>query len=123
VISSTPLPLYPQGRSPDTHWIVGWVDPRAGLDDMAKRKLFTPTGTQTLTPLSSILLGSRYTDYSTSAHLNNNNKKKKKKKKRRRNHVKVIFDFLFNFMNYKLVLTFISKDLDDNTTPKLCEHT
>jgi hypothetical protein len=24
--------------TPGTHWIGGWVDPRAGLDDMEKRK-------------------------------------------------------------------------------------
>jgi hypothetical protein len=26
----------PWERAPGTHWIVGWVDPRAGLDDMEK---------------------------------------------------------------------------------------
>jgi hypothetical protein len=26
---------------PGTHWIGGWVDPRAGLDEVKKRKLFT----------------------------------------------------------------------------------
>jgi hypothetical protein len=25
-------------RVPGTHWIGGWVDPRAGFDDMEKRK-------------------------------------------------------------------------------------
>jgi hypothetical protein len=24
-------------RAPDTHWIGGWVEPRAGLDAVAKR--------------------------------------------------------------------------------------
>jgi hypothetical protein len=28
---------------PDTHWI-GWVDPRAGLDDVEKRKFLTLPG-------------------------------------------------------------------------------
>jgi hypothetical protein len=32
VVSFTLRPLYPQGKVPDTHWIGGWVDPRAGLD-------------------------------------------------------------------------------------------
>jgi hypothetical protein len=27
--------------TPGTHWIGGWVDPRAGLDDVEKRKFFT----------------------------------------------------------------------------------
>jgi hypothetical protein len=33
-----------------THWIGGWVDPRAGLDDFEKRKLFTLPGLE-LQPL------------------------------------------------------------------------
>jgi hypothetical protein len=27
-------------RSPGTHWMGGWLDPRAGLDAMEKRKIF-----------------------------------------------------------------------------------
>jgi hypothetical protein len=34
VVSYMPLLLYPR----DTHWIGGWVGPRAGLDTMEKRK-------------------------------------------------------------------------------------
>jgi hypothetical protein len=34
VVSYTPLPLYPGERAPGTHFIGGWVGPRAGLDDM-----------------------------------------------------------------------------------------
>jgi hypothetical protein len=26
-------------RAPGTHWIGGWVDPKAGLDNMEKQKL------------------------------------------------------------------------------------
>jgi hypothetical protein len=33
-----------------THWIGGWVDPRAGLDDVEKRKFMTLPGFQ-LRPL------------------------------------------------------------------------
>jgi hypothetical protein len=33
--------LTPWERAPSTHWIGGWVDPRAGLDDMEKRKLLS----------------------------------------------------------------------------------
>jgi hypothetical protein len=29
---------------PGTHWIGGWVGPRAGLDDMEKRKFLTLPG-------------------------------------------------------------------------------
>jgi hypothetical protein len=31
-------------RTPGTHWIGGLVDPRAGLDDMEKRKFLTLRG-------------------------------------------------------------------------------
>jgi hypothetical protein len=30
--------------TPGTHWIGGWVDPRADLDDMENRKFFTLPG-------------------------------------------------------------------------------
>jgi hypothetical protein len=40
----TPRPLYPRGKSPGTHWIGGWVDLRAGLDDLEKRKFLTLPG-------------------------------------------------------------------------------
>jgi hypothetical protein len=29
-------PLYPRAKSPDTHWIGGWIGPIASLDDMEK---------------------------------------------------------------------------------------
>jgi hypothetical protein len=38
-------------RAPSTHWIGGWVDPRAGLDDAEKRKFLTVSGFK-LRPLS-----------------------------------------------------------------------
>jgi hypothetical protein len=44
VVSFTPLPLYPEERTPGTHWIGGWVGPRAGLDDMEKGKFLTLPG-------------------------------------------------------------------------------
>jgi hypothetical protein len=48
-------------RAPGAHWIGGWVDPRAGLDNV--EKILDPTGTWTLT--SSVIqpVASRYTDY------------------------------------------------------------
>jgi hypothetical protein len=51
VVSFTARPLYPRGKSPDTHWIGGWVDPRASLDDVEKRKFLTLPGLK-LRPLS-----------------------------------------------------------------------
>jgi hypothetical protein len=36
VVNFTPRPFYPRERAPGTHCIGGWVDPRAGLDDMEK---------------------------------------------------------------------------------------
>jgi hypothetical protein len=37
-------------RAPGTHWIGGWMDPRASLDDAEKRKFFTLPGLE-LQPL------------------------------------------------------------------------
>jgi hypothetical protein len=34
----------PGESAPGTHWIGGWVDPSAGLDDVEKRKLLTLPG-------------------------------------------------------------------------------
>jgi hypothetical protein len=45
VVSFRPPQLYPV-----THWIGGWEDPRAGLDDVEKRKFLTLTGLE-LRPL------------------------------------------------------------------------
>jgi hypothetical protein len=41
VVSFMLRPLYPRGRSPSTHWIGGWVGPRADLYDLAKIKFLT----------------------------------------------------------------------------------
>jgi hypothetical protein len=35
-----PAALLP-GKQPSTHWIGGWLGPRASLDDLEKRKFFT----------------------------------------------------------------------------------
>jgi hypothetical protein len=39
--ASRPGRFTPGERAPGTHWIRGWVDPRAGLDDVEKRKFLT----------------------------------------------------------------------------------
>jgi hypothetical protein len=44
VVSFTTRQLYPSKRAPDSHWIEGWVDPRAGLDNLEKRKFLTLPG-------------------------------------------------------------------------------
>jgi hypothetical protein len=41
----------PGERAPGIHWIGGWVDPRAGLDDLERRKFLTLPGLE-LRPLS-----------------------------------------------------------------------
>jgi hypothetical protein len=40
----------PGKRAPGTHWIGGWVDLRAGLDDLEKREFLTLQGLE-LRPL------------------------------------------------------------------------
>jgi hypothetical protein len=49
--ASRPGCIIPGERAPGTHWIRGWVDPRACLDDF--EKILGPTGTQTPTLQSS----------------------------------------------------------------------
>jgi hypothetical protein len=45
--------LTPMEDLPGTNWIGGWVDPRAGRDDVEEKKILDPTGTRTPTPRSS----------------------------------------------------------------------
>jgi hypothetical protein len=61
VVSFTPWPLYLRERAPGTHCIGGWVDPRACLDEMDKRK-FLPY--RDSNPDLSVVqpVASRYTD-------------------------------------------------------------
>jgi hypothetical protein len=42
--ASRPFRFTPGETIPDAHWIGGWVDPRAGLDDIEERKFFTLLG-------------------------------------------------------------------------------
>jgi hypothetical protein len=64
--AACPCHFIPRERTPGTHWIGGWVGPRAGQDDV--EKILDPTGTQTLNPRSSspqpvaTLLSQRHTD-------------------------------------------------------------
>jgi hypothetical protein len=51
--ASRPGHFTPKERVPGIHWIGGWVGPRAGLDDVEKRKNPDPSGNRTPTRLSS----------------------------------------------------------------------
>jgi hypothetical protein len=42
--ASLPSRFTPRGRAPGTHCIGGWLGPRAGLDDVEKRKFLTLPG-------------------------------------------------------------------------------
>jgi hypothetical protein len=42
--ASRPGRFTPGERAPGTHWIGGWVDPRASMEDLEKRKFFTLPG-------------------------------------------------------------------------------
>jgi hypothetical protein len=57
--ASRPCRFTPGERTPGTHWIGGWVDHRAGLDDLEKWKFLTLLGLE-LGPLGRYT--SRYTD-------------------------------------------------------------
>jgi hypothetical protein len=46
--ASCPCRFTPGGRAPSTHWIGGWVDPRASLDDVEKVKFLTLSGLELL---------------------------------------------------------------------------
>jgi hypothetical protein len=59
-----PAALPPGKRAPASNWIEGWVDPRAGLDDVEKRNFLTLPGLE-MPPLgrpspSQSLYGIRY---------------------------------------------------------------
>jgi hypothetical protein len=41
---SRPGRFTPEERAPGTNWIGGWVDPRASLDDVGKRKFLLLPG-------------------------------------------------------------------------------
>jgi hypothetical protein len=57
----------PQERAPGTHWIGGWVDPRAVLDAVVKSKI--PSPHRESNPRTPIVqpVAQRYTDWATMA--------------------------------------------------------
>jgi hypothetical protein len=60
-----PVPLCPSERAPGTHWIGGWVDLTAGLEDMKNRK-FLHYRDSNSDPSVVQLVASRYTEKSSS---------------------------------------------------------
>jgi len=46
--ASRPGSFNPRERAPGTHWIGGWVGPRAGLNAVVKWKISSPAEAQTL---------------------------------------------------------------------------
>jgi hypothetical protein len=56
----------PNSTAPGSHWIGGWVDPRAGLADMEKWKFLTPPGLNS-DPSVVQPVASRYTDWAIPA--------------------------------------------------------
>jgi hypothetical protein len=61
--------------TPGTHFIGGWVDPRAGLDDMEKWKFFTLLGLEFPSPIVVQPIASRYTDWAIPALVRKNSNK------------------------------------------------
>jgi hypothetical protein len=51
--ASRPGRFTPEERALGIHWIGGWMDPRAGLDDVEKRIFLILPGLGTPNPLSS----------------------------------------------------------------------
>jgi hypothetical protein len=52
----------PRERAPGTHWTGGWVGPKAGMDNMQKRKFLPPLGYSNSDPLVVQHVASCYTD-------------------------------------------------------------
>jgi hypothetical protein len=50
VVNATPRLPYPPGKTPGTHYIGGWVGPRARLDRCEKSRLLDP---RTVQPVAS----------------------------------------------------------------------
>jgi hypothetical protein len=71
--ASRPCRFTPRERFPGTHWIGGWVDLRASLDDVEKRKFLPPPELE-LRPLEPV--ASRYTNYAIPAPVRYNVTKK-----------------------------------------------
>jgi hypothetical protein len=67
--ASRPGHFTPRERPPGTHWIGGWVGPRAVLDAVVKRKI--PSPRRESSPRTPIVqsVAQRYTDWAITAHI------------------------------------------------------
>jgi hypothetical protein len=65
--ASRPGRFTPGERVPDTHYIGGWMDPRAGLDDVENGKFLTYRDSNS-DPSVVQPVATRYTDYTIPAH-------------------------------------------------------
>jgi hypothetical protein len=63
--ASCPCRFTPGEIAPGTYWIWGWVDPRAGQDDL--EKILDPAGTRNSDHSVVQPVASRYTDYAIPA--------------------------------------------------------
>jgi hypothetical protein len=64
--ASHPSCFTPGERAPSTHWIGGWADPKAGLDNMEKLKSLTYHELNSHPSVIQPIAGC-YTDYTTMA--------------------------------------------------------
>jgi hypothetical protein len=64
--ASRPCRFNPRKRTPSTHWIGGWADPRASLDDLERENSY-PHLDSNSDPLIVQSVTSRYTDYAIPA--------------------------------------------------------
>jgi hypothetical protein len=67
--ASRPGRFTPRERAPGTHWIGGWVGPRAVLDAVVKRKIHSPR--RESNPSTPIVqpVAQRYTDFADQTFL------------------------------------------------------
>jgi hypothetical protein len=61
MVTITSRPLYSLGNSP------GWVSPRTGLEEVERRKILPPTGTQNSDPSFVQLVANGYVNCATPA--------------------------------------------------------
>jgi hypothetical protein len=69
VVSVTPRPRFTPGERTGTHWIGGWVGPRADLDAGARRKICPCRGSNLDRPIVQPVVR-HYTAWATATHQN-----------------------------------------------------
>jgi hypothetical protein len=58
-----PATLLPGKETPDTHWIGGWVGPKAGLDAVEKRNIYFLCQESISGSVAVLPLACRFTDW------------------------------------------------------------